>query len=199
MKIILGGAPHSGKSCLRFALKEAFKALGPATPYPYVITACPDGEGAWYHETSSTNPRLAQTLKNGYKSKFTDEHAQRFASEVQNCKLPLTFIDIGGRIDDKNRNICQHATHAILMAGRLEDLPPWRGFCEELNLTIFAELHSHYDGTEDLLPVLAPDGVYRGSIHHLERGDTTLHLRPTVQALAQLILQTLNPPTASFL
>lgn len=187
IKIILGGAPLSGKSCLRYALKEALKARQPSCPYPYVITACPDGEGAWFHETAAANRQLAVKLKAQNKSKFTDAHADRYAAEVRNCALPLTLIDIGGRIDDKNRRICTHATHAILTAANLGDLVDWKTFCRDLKITVLAELESAYDAVEDRPLTLGVDGIYRGSIHHLERGDASLHLRPTVQALADVI------------
>jgi len=187
MKIILGGAPRSGKSCLRYALREALKARQPACPYPYVITACPDGEGAWYHETTAANQQLANKLKAENKSKFTDVHADHYAGEVRNCALPLTLIDIGGRIDDKNERICAPATHAILTAAELHDLDAWKAFCRKLGITVLAELESAYEAKEDRPLTLGEDGIYRGSIHHLERGDASLHLRPTVQALADVI------------
>lgn len=62
IKIILGGPPHSGKSYLRYGLKEAIKEINGA-PYPYVITACPDGEGSWFHETAGTDQDLAREHK----------------------------------------------------------------------------------------------------------------------------------------
>jgi CRISPR-associated protein Csx3 len=49
VKVVLCGPPHSGKSCLREGLKQAIRQI-PNAPYPYVLTACPDGEGAWYFE-----------------------------------------------------------------------------------------------------------------------------------------------------
>lgn len=45
MKVVLCGPPRSGKSCLREGLKQAIRRV-PGAPYPYVITAAPDGEGA---------------------------------------------------------------------------------------------------------------------------------------------------------
>jgi len=42
MKVVLAGPPKSGKSCLREGLKQAIRRISGA-PYPYVITACPDG------------------------------------------------------------------------------------------------------------------------------------------------------------
>lgn len=73
IKVALCGSPHSGKSCLRDGLKQAMMSMhrdGKA-PYPYFITACADGEGAWFAETVRNNAALAQQLKDEYKSKFT--------------------------------------------------------------------------------------------------------------------------------
>jgi CRISPR-associated protein Csx3 len=102
MKVVLCGPPRSGKSCLRFGLREAIKGLARA-PYPYFITACPDGEGSWYHETASENPLLAAKLKRAYKKgEFPEELAQIYGDWVKNCRESLTLIDIGGKVDAKN-------------------------------------------------------------------------------------------------
>jgi CRISPR-associated protein Csx3 len=63
---------------LREALKQAIRTL-PRAPYPYVITACPDGEGAWYQETIRNHPELATRFKAEYKAKFTWPFAERVA------------------------------------------------------------------------------------------------------------------------
>lgn len=195
MKIILGGPPRSGKSCLRYALRGALRARQPVCPYPYVITACPDGEGAWFHETAAANLQLANKLKAENKAKFTDAHADRYAEDLRRCTLPLVLIDIGGCIDDKNERICAHATHAILMAANPRDLDKWREFCHNLGITVLAELESDYEAQEDRTLRLEQDGIHRGSIHRLERGDASLHLRPTVQALAEVIVGFFNRST----
>jgi CRISPR-associated protein Csx3 len=97
-------------------------------------------------------------------------------------------VDIGGRTSVENEAICASATHAILLAGDLNRLPEWREFCGKLGLRIIAEIHSDYRGTEDTVPVLGPDGVWRGSVHYLERGEP-VHERPTVKALAEILVE----------
>jgi len=72
-KIVLAGPPHSGKSCLRQGLKDFIKQISNGEVYPYVLTACPDGEGAWFQESMNNDPTLAAKLKTEYKSKFTTE------------------------------------------------------------------------------------------------------------------------------
>ncbi|MBC6434188.1 CRISPR-associated protein Csx3, partial [Nostoc sp. HG1] len=67
LKVVLCGPPQSGKSCLREGLKQAISNIEGA-PYPYVITACPDGEGAWFSDAARRDPDLARQLKDEYKA-----------------------------------------------------------------------------------------------------------------------------------
>lgn len=193
MKVILAGPPRSGKSCLREGLKQAIRRV-PGAPYPYVITACPDGEGAWFQETVNLDPKLAAECKAAYKAKFTTEFVQRVADSVKNCQLPLTLVDIGGIPSAENEQICAAASHVILLAGDSQEqswdqrLTVWHEFCGKLGLRIIAEIHSDYRGTEDTVPVLGEDGVWRGSVHYLERGES-VHERETVRALAEILVR----------
>lgn len=186
MKIILCGPPQSGKSCLREGLKQAIMRLLNA-PYPYFITACPDGEGSWYQATVNANPERAKQLKNEYKSKFTPDFVRRAADSVADCSLPLTFVDTGGVPSTENEAICATATHAIILAGDARNIPGWHAFCEKIGLQIIAEIISEYQATEDVVPSQFPDGIWRGSVHYLERGVSVAE-RPTIQALAQLLM-----------
>jgi len=187
----LCGPPQSGKSVLREGLKQAIRAV-PNAPYPYIITGCPDGEGAWFQQTVEANPELAKSCKAAYKGKFIPEFVQRVADSVANCQLPLTIVDIGGIPSAENKEICKGATHAILLAGNSpktgeiwsERLVPWREFCRELNLTVVAEVFSDYHGAEDDIQGVGSDGILHGSVHHLERGEPVAD-RPMIKALAQ--------------
>lgn len=187
MKTVLCGPRHSGKSCLREGLKQAilpFHRAGIA-PYPYFITACPDGEGSWYAEAVRNNPDLADKLKQEYKAKFTWAFAENKALDVKNVSLPLTVIDVGGKIDDKNELIMQYATHAVILAGEMSKVAEWEVFCQKLNLSVIAIIHSDYDGKCDRIETETP--ILRGSVHHLERGED-VSSRPMVQALAKVLI-----------
>jgi len=190
MKIVLAGPPKSGKSCLREGLKQAVRGI-PGAPYPYIITACPDGEGAWFQETVNRDAQEARKLKEDYKSSingFSPEFVKRIADSVANCSLPLVLVDIGGRITSENEEICSPATHAILLAGDMSRLPEWRDFCEKVGLVVIAEVYSDYHGSEDTVAGVSPDGIFRGSIHYLERGED-LSQRPCVVALAEHLVR----------
>lgn len=188
MKVVLAGPPRSGKSCLREGLKQAIRKI-PGAPYPYVITACPDGEGAWFQETVNRDPEKARELKEQYKAStngFSHEFVKRIANSVASCSLPLTLVDIGGRTSVENEAICSSATHAILLAGDLAKLLEWREFCQRVGLKVLAEIYSDYHGQEDTVAEVGEDGIFRGSVHYLERGED-VSSRPCVVALAQLL------------
>lgn len=187
MKIVLAGPPRSGKSCLREGLKQAVLRLVRQRGidlYPYVITACPDGEGAWFQSTVNADPELAAELKAAYKAKFTPQFVERVAASVRNCALPLTLVDIGGIPSVENEQICAAATHVILLAGDLGRLPEWYDFCERVDLRVIAEIHSDYSGMEDDVQGESRDGIFKGSVHYLERGED-VSSRPLVVALAE--------------
>lgn len=171
---------------MRQGLKDAVRNI-PGAPYPYVITACPDGEGAWFQETVNADPSLATACKAAYKAKFTPEFVERISASVRNCTLPLTLVDIGGIPSVENEAICASATHAVLLLGDLSKEAEWREFCRKVGLTVIAVIHSDYHGSNDTVPTLGSDGEYRGSVHHLERGEPVAE-RPTIRALAEVLV-----------
>ena len=193
-KVVLAGPPKSGKSCLREGLKNVLIGL-PDAPYPYVITACPDGEGAWFQEAVRHDPESAQAYKDAYKGRFTPEFASLAARWVRECTLPLSLIDVGGKVDDYNRDICRSATHIVILAGDHPEsgeswndrMMEWRVFAADLHLTVAAEIESDYDGTTDVIEEIGLDNVLRGSVHYLERGEDVTN-RPMIRALAEHIL-----------
>lgn len=193
-KIVLGGPPRSGKSCLREGLKQAIRAI-PDAPYPYVLTACPDGEGSWFQETVNRDPELARRLKEAYKAKFTPEFVRRIADSVSWCREPLTLVDIGGRTTDDNVEICSAATHIVILAGDTGKFPEWRDFARRVGLKVVAEIYSDYHGVRDVVETPGPEGILRGSLHHLERGEPSA-TRPMVMALARHLLALADPASA---
>lgn len=195
-KIILAGPPRSGKSCFRQGLKEVIRTTTNGQSYAYVLTACPDGEGSWFQEAMNADPSLANKYKAEYKQKFTPEHGRMYAEWVKNLSSPnnpnsLNFIDIGGVMSDENRLICAQANGAVILAGQSSvenDLPgQWKDFFSELGIPIVAEIYSDYHGKEDIVEGVGEDGVFRGSVHHLERGEK-LGDRETIKGFADYII-----------
>ncbi len=192
-KIVVAGPPRSGKSCFNKGLKDLIKSL-PDAPYPFVHTACPDGEGSWFQETMNANPELAARLKADYKSKFTPEFVQMQSEAVAKLgsdSCPLNFIDIGGLITPENAKICEGANAAIILSGETAiaaGLPAeWKKFFDSLGIPVVAEVYSDYNGKEDIVVGVEDDGVFRGSVHYLERGED-LTDRVTLQELANHVL-----------
>ncbi len=183
-KVIVCGPPQSGKSCLREGLKQAITGIQGA-PYPYVITACPDGEGAWFSDAAQRDPELARQLKEAYKTKFTPEFAAKAASWVRSANTPLNIIDVGGRITDENRVIMREATHAVILSGDKEKIPEWQKFCESVGLKVVAIIHSDIDGKEDLIESESP--VLTGRVHRIVRGEDVSG-REMIKTLARIIV-----------
>lgn len=186
-KIVLAGPPRSGKSCMREGLKKAISQI-PGASYPYVITACPDGEGAWFQETVNHDFELAKECKAAYKAKFTPEFVERISASVANCSLELTLVDIGGIPSKENEAICSGATDMVILAGDMYKVAEWQDFADKVGLTVVAEIHSDYHGSEDKVDGVAEDGVIRGSVHYLERGEPVAD-RPMIKALAEHLLE----------
>ena len=187
VKVVLCGAPNTGKTVLRDSLKKAIRQkLNKPDDFFYVISGCPDGDYNWMSETDL---ELAKKLKQEYKAKFTSEFAVQKAQEIKNIKNPLLLFDIGGKITLENELITSFATHAIILAKNEREIEQWQEFCQKLNLKVIAIVNSDYEAKEDKIETISP--IFKGSVHYLERGENTIS-RPTVQALAQYIINLLN-------
>lgn len=190
IKVVLAGAPRSGKSCLREGVKEAVRRI-PGAPYCYVITANPDGEGAWFQATVNRNALNATQLKVAYKKAlggFSPDFVRTRAEWVRNCTAPLTIVDIGGIPSAENEIICAGATHIVILTRDLSLVEEWRAFAAHLGLGVIAVIHSTWSGAVDVVKGFGPDGVLRGSVHYLERG-VDVSSRPMVESLAKLLVQ----------
>jgi CRISPR-associated protein Csx3 len=191
VKLVLCGPPQSGKSCLREGLKWAIMGILNA-PYPYIITACPDGEPAGVQEIYGRDPQLAQTIVQGYKGFITLAYAEKIAEAIDSANGSINIIDIGGIPSTENRYIVEQCTHAVILAGNycdrsyLEYWDEWAAYCQELNVPIIAKIHSDYTGTTDRIDATSP--LLTGAIHHLSRGEN-VSSRLMIQALANLVLQ----------
>jgi CRISPR-associated protein Csx3 len=93
------------------------------------LLVLPDSEGSWSAETARHNPDLAKQLKTAYKAKFRVTFAQKKVTAVQNVCLPLTLIDVGGKLAQKNKLIMSRATHTIIFAGDMNQVLNWKKFC----------------------------------------------------------------------
>jgi CRISPR-associated protein Csx3 len=200
VKVVLCGPPRSGKSCLREGLKIAIeKQMGQA---PYILTACPDGEGAWFYESYSNDSKRALELKKNNNSEFSTAFAECAANWVRDLSIPA-LIDCGGKMSEENDKILKEATHAIVIAGdRLDDsgdtirdsyqerLDEWSKYCSGLNLTIIAEVRSDLSVDEDRID-RTEALVLTGVVHKLNRGED-VSSRPMIQALANRVVKLMS-------
>ncbi|MGF1979751.1 MAG: CRISPR-associated protein Csx3 [Nostoc sp. CmiSLP01] len=197
IKVVLCGPPRAGKSCLRDGLKRTILGtLG--APYPYVITACPDGEGSWHQETYENNQRLAEDIKPVNKADVTPEFAKEAAQWVKSANQLINIIDVGGKTSPENKKIMEPATHAVILSGDTSEFAEWEEFCQQLKLKIVAKIHSQLDAVEDKVcfadnwkqktnELLEQAPLLSGSVHKLERGEN-VSTRPMVQALAEVLI-----------
>ncbi|NJO64249.1 MAG: CRISPR-associated protein Csx3 [Richelia sp. RM2_1_2] len=197
IKVVLCGPPQSGKSCLRDGLKRAILAHVNA-PYPYIITACPDGEGSWHQEAYENNQPLAEDCKRKNKGDVTPKFATEAAQWVKSANQLINIIDVGGKITDENKTIMQPATHAVILAGDASKFVEWEDFCQTLGLKIIAKIHSQLDAIKDEVllssnwqvntsELLESKPLITGSVHGLKRGEN-LSTRPMVKALADVLI-----------
>ncbi|MEA5596718.1 CRISPR-associated protein Csx3 [Rivularia sp. UHCC 0363] len=197
IKVVLCGPPQSGKSCLRDGLKKAILAHVNA-PYPYIITACPDGEGSWHQEACENNASLALDCKLKNKAPVTPEFAKEAAKWVRSANQLINIIDVGGKITDENKLIMQPATHAVILSGDISLFAEWENFCQILGLKIIAKIHSQLNAVKDEVlfsegwrkdtnELLESNPVLTGSVHSLKRGEN-LSTRPMVKALADVLI-----------
>ena len=214
-KIVIAGAPQSGKSVLRELLKRSVRAI-PNAPYPYFVTAAPDGEWAGFQESVKTDPELARKMKTDYKtaikeggSMFTPAYVKRISDSVKNLSAPdtpLNFLDIGGKMSLENYEICEGANGAVILCGEKaakvgggvgapedaakEEMDPrkWKEFFTKLGIPVIGVLYSDYTGKEDHVLGVDPAGAYAGSSHYFERGEIDIQSRPAVRSLADYIV-----------
>ncbi|NJM59805.1 MAG: CRISPR-associated protein Csx3 [Oscillatoriales cyanobacterium RU_3_3] len=189
VKVVLCGPPNTGKTVLQQALKTAVLKLEKAPKDFYVISGCPDGEGAWFGETARNNPDLAAKLKKEYKAKFTLKFARDKARDIAAINNSLLLFDVGGKIPtEENRIIMSQATHAVMLAKTEQDVADWQEFCNkelEKPLPFIAIVFSELKATQDTIASDSP--VLTGTVHRLAR-DEDASSRPMVQALAELLV-----------
>lgn len=182
IKVALCGEANTGKTCFREGIK---KALSKLCEDSYIVSGCPDGDGAWHSETAQNHPELAKELKKAYKAKFTPEFAHLKAQQIRNIPNEILVFDVGGKISDENELIMSEATHAVILAKSEAGLEEWKQFCDRLNLPIAAIIYSNYEAEEDRIKTDSP--CLQGTVHYLERGEDVAN-RPMVKKLAQSLV-----------
>ena len=204
-KVAICGFPGAGKTCLREGLKYAIENIS-AIPndFCYVISACPDGDTAYFSQTAQQDLELANKLRQRNKKGYTDKFADSKAIEIKSIQNNLLLFDVGGKITTHNWTIMSEATHAVVLARKEENeqnnVRRWQEFCQDLNLRVVAIIYSDYYGTSDTIvqqasvisrenaevsPLQNDKNILIGTVHHLDR-QADASSRPTVKELANL-------------
>jgi len=76
----------------------------------------------------------------------------------------------------------------IILSGDPSKMLEWREFANKIGLTVIAEIYSDYYGTEDKVEGIGQDGVLRGSVHYLERGESVAE-RPMIKTLSKFLVE----------
>src|SRR5271165_1035556 len=167
MKLLIGGPPHSGKTCLREALRKLIFAYSGRKIYPGHLPANPDGDGRWYVVTALEDAGRANDLRKRSPTEFTQAFAARVAEAIQKFETPLLLIDMGGKPDKHKKQIeeiAKRGTHAILLYKEPEDLKVWEPLFQGKEIAKFVSIHD--PGTDS---VQEHGGVLQGTVHHLDR------------------------------
>jgi CRISPR-associated protein Csx3 len=189
VKVVLCGPPRSGKSCLVEGLKWQIMGILDA-PYPYVMTACPDGECAGMQEVFSRDPASAQSIKETYKADLTPEYAKKMSAAIASSNNLMTIVDVGGKISAENEIIFKSVTYAVILASdgensATEHIATWETFCLQQELQVIAKIHSEFGAVGDRIDRESP--ILEGMVHHLQRGVDVTD-RPMIRALAQKLV-----------
>lgn len=187
LKVAVCGFPQTGKSCLIEGIRQAIcSQIG--APYPYVIRACPDGEGAWLYQTQVNNPALAENLRAQNKRDWNATFAATAADWVRSANEAINLIDTGGLPSPENRLIMAEASHAIILYKTMAERDQWLNFCQDLGLPPLAIVESRLGNAPDEVNLSSQDQPITGVVYGLSRGEANLRDKLMIQAIAHRLI-----------
>lgn len=140
--VLIAGTPHSGKSVLAYRLCQAL--CESHIPH-YLLRACPDGEGNWFH---SADPGKVSLIRRKHKGNWSESFRRRISADLHHRRLPF-LVDIGGMPHESDRPLLEECTHAILLR-RTDQLAevhqPWLDLITGCRLVLLADLSSTLTG-----------------------------------------------------
>ncbi len=169
-RVIVCGPPHSGKSVF---LAQLMCQLPPDSFY--LAFAAPDGE--WHWSNFGDQVLVAAVRQKG---KFTENFVGSMVEAIKANEQPLVLVDTGGVRSEANERIFDACDACIILSSKQDEVVAWRQFAAARNVAVLAELDSVLHGTCELY-VDRGDGVVRGRISGLERGQTIQS--PTLDAV----------------
>lgn len=177
-RIVVCGPPHSGKSVF---LANLMRQLPPDSFY--LAFAAPDGE--WHWSNFGDQDLVAAVRQKG---KFTENFIGSMVEAIRANEQPLVLVDTGGVRSEANERIFDACDACVILSSKPDETALWREFAARHHVAVLAELDSVLHGTCELYPP-ASDGVIRGRISGLERGQTieSVTLAAVVERLRQII------------
>lgn len=176
--VLVGGPPHAGKSVLLYRLRHALRERHIEH---YLLRACPDGEGNWFHEG---NPDHVGTIRVKH-SEWPSQFVERVCQDIKHRCLPF-LVDMGGRPKPSQESLLHLCTHCILLLK--EDSPEendhWLHLVEENNLLPVSQLFSKRKGTSI---VTSRSPIFEGTLIGLERHSLQADLGSVFEELVDRI------------
>lgn len=189
IKVAVCGFPQTGKSCLIEGIKQALMAQL-EIPYPLVIRACPDGEGAWHHQAQVNHAALAENARIQNKGVWNQAFAETAVGWVRSANQVINLIDTGGKISPENRLILAEATHAMILYKTPAERQQWWDFCQLLPLPAIAVIESCWGEGDDEVVWQSEETamLLSGVVYGLSRQTEGLANKPMIQAISQLLI-----------
>ncbi len=177
-RIIVCGPPHSGKSVF---LANLMRLLPPDSFY--LAFAAPDGE--WHWSNFGDQDLVAAVRQKG---KFSENFVGSMVKAIAANEQPLVLVDTGGVRSEANERIFAVSDGCVILSSKPDEIVAWREFADAHGVAVLAELDSVLVGTCQLYPTM-DDGVVRGRISGLERGQTieSVTLDAVVARLREII------------
>lgn len=177
--VLVGGPPHAGKSVFLYQLR---RALRERQVEHYLLRACPDGEGNWFHEG---DPDMVGQIRVKLASPWPTPFVERICHDLEHRCLPF-LVDMGGKPQPPQERLLHLCTHSILLLR--EDMPEatadWQHLVEEQNVLPLARLYSEREG-DSVITARTP--ILKGTLTGLERHALYADLGPVFTELVQRV------------
>lgn len=185
MKVVICGPPHSGKSVFVANLRRFLPREG-----LFLFRCAPDGEGTW---SNKADQELVSKIRR--KGKFDESFMSYVLNGLENCRTPITLVDVGGIRSEQNEAIFAKCDAFVVLSSKDEEISEWQIFGERLGLNCLAVLRSRLTGSE-VIEIVSEGAPISGTICGLERGQELES--DLLRQVAQRIIETAANDIAAY-